>query len=151
PLPRPCRRRSRTGARRFEPSCRDDFCGSCAHLQCRKGSISVDRLAAAMGLSRMRAPCEPAVQGCSFLSFLPISITAAGDSFYCNIALCRSLPPPAYVPSMASTSGNAGDIVRKTGPGGTMPIDRKLLDILCCPATGVPLAMLRKDALPQLN
>ncbi|HEX5514866.1 MAG TPA: Trm112 family protein [Gammaproteobacteria bacterium] len=32
-----------------------------------------------------------------------------------------------------------------------MPIDRKLLDILCCPATGVPLEPLRKDQLAALN
>ena len=32
-----------------------------------------------------------------------------------------------------------------------MAIDRKLLDILCCPATGVPLETLRKDKLQQLN
>lgn len=32
-----------------------------------------------------------------------------------------------------------------------MPIDRKLLDILCCPATGVPLEPLRKDQLSTLN
>lgn len=32
-----------------------------------------------------------------------------------------------------------------------MPIDRKLLDILCCPATGVPLEPLRKDRLQRLN
>lgn len=32
-----------------------------------------------------------------------------------------------------------------------MPIDRKLLDILCCPATGVPLESLRKDQLAALN
>jgi uncharacterized protein YbaR (Trm112 family) len=32
-----------------------------------------------------------------------------------------------------------------------VPIDRKLLDILCCPATGVPLQTLRKDQLQQLN
>lgn len=32
-----------------------------------------------------------------------------------------------------------------------MPIDRKLLDILCCPATGVPLEPLRKDQLQRLN
>jgi uncharacterized protein YbaR (Trm112 family) len=30
-------------------------------------------------------------------------------------------------------------------------IDRKLLDILCCPATGAPLAPLRKDQLQRLN
>ncbi len=32
-----------------------------------------------------------------------------------------------------------------------MPIDRKLLDILCCPATGVPLEPLRRDSLALLN
>lgn len=32
-----------------------------------------------------------------------------------------------------------------------MPIDRKLLDILCCPATGVPLEPLRRDSLSSLN
>ncbi len=32
-----------------------------------------------------------------------------------------------------------------------MPIDRKLLDILCCPVTGVPLEPLRKDQLAALN
>lgn len=32
-----------------------------------------------------------------------------------------------------------------------MPIDRKLLDVLCCPATGVPLQPLRKDQLQRLN
>lgn len=32
-----------------------------------------------------------------------------------------------------------------------MALDRKLLDILCCPATGVPLEPLRKDKLQQLN
>lgn len=32
-----------------------------------------------------------------------------------------------------------------------MPIDRKLLDILCCPVTGVPLERLPKDKLQQLN
>ena len=32
-----------------------------------------------------------------------------------------------------------------------MTIDRKLLDILCCPATGVPLEPLRKDQLSALN
>jgi uncharacterized protein YbaR (Trm112 family) len=33
----------------------------------------------------------------------------------------------------------------------TVPIDRKLLDILCCPATGVPLQVVRKDQLQRLN
>lgn len=32
-----------------------------------------------------------------------------------------------------------------------MSIDRKLLDILCCPETGVPLKLLRKDQLTELN
>lgn len=32
-----------------------------------------------------------------------------------------------------------------------MAIDRKLLDILCCPETGVPLKLLRKDELSALN
>lgn len=32
-----------------------------------------------------------------------------------------------------------------------MALDRKLLDILCCPTTGVPLEMLSKDKLQQLN
>jgi len=32
-----------------------------------------------------------------------------------------------------------------------MAIDRKLLDILCCPVTGVPLETLDKDRLRQLN
>lgn len=32
-----------------------------------------------------------------------------------------------------------------------MAIDRKLLDILCCPETGVPLKLLRKDQLAALN
>lgn len=32
-----------------------------------------------------------------------------------------------------------------------MAIDRKLLDILCCPVTGAPLAPLRKDQLQRLN
>jgi len=32
-----------------------------------------------------------------------------------------------------------------------VPIDRKLLDILCCPVTGVPLKLLRKDQLSALN
>jgi len=32
-----------------------------------------------------------------------------------------------------------------------VPIDRKLLDILCCPVTGVPLEPLRKDQLAALN
>ena len=32
-----------------------------------------------------------------------------------------------------------------------MAIDRKLLDILCCPVTGVPLQPLRKDQLQKLN
>lgn len=32
-----------------------------------------------------------------------------------------------------------------------MAIDRKLLDILCCPATGVPLVLLSKDKLERLN
>ncbi|NLO81260.1 MAG: Trm112 family protein [Xanthomonadaceae bacterium] len=30
-------------------------------------------------------------------------------------------------------------------------MDRKLLDILCCPVTGVPLEPLRKDQLAALN
>jgi len=32
-----------------------------------------------------------------------------------------------------------------------MAIDRKLLDILCCPVTGVPLEVLDKDRLNKLN
>jgi uncharacterized protein YbaR (Trm112 family) len=32
-----------------------------------------------------------------------------------------------------------------------MAIDRKLLDILCCPETGVPLKLLHKDQLSALN
>lgn len=32
-----------------------------------------------------------------------------------------------------------------------MAIDRKLLDILCCPVTGVPVSPLRKDKLQRLN
>lgn len=32
-----------------------------------------------------------------------------------------------------------------------MAIDRKLLDILCCPETGVPLKLLRRDQLDRLN
>lgn len=32
-----------------------------------------------------------------------------------------------------------------------MAIDRKLLDILCCPVTGQPLQPLGKDQLKQLN
>jgi uncharacterized protein YbaR (Trm112 family) len=32
-----------------------------------------------------------------------------------------------------------------------MALDRRLLDILCCPTTGVPLQMLSKEKLQQLN
>ncbi len=32
-----------------------------------------------------------------------------------------------------------------------MAIDRKLLDILCCPVTGVPLEPLTRDGLARLN
>lgn len=32
-----------------------------------------------------------------------------------------------------------------------MPIDRKLMDILCCPATKVPLQPLTRDRLERLN
>lgn len=32
-----------------------------------------------------------------------------------------------------------------------MAIDRRLLDVLCCPATGVPLKRLTREQLKQLN
>ena len=32
-----------------------------------------------------------------------------------------------------------------------MPLDRKLLDILCCPATKVPVRPLRRDELKRVN
>jgi len=32
-----------------------------------------------------------------------------------------------------------------------MPLDRKLLDILCCPVTKIPVRPLRRDELARLN
>ena len=35
--------------------------------------------------------------------------------------------------------------------GRPMPVDRKLLDILCCPTTKVPVRPLSKDQIKQIN
>ncbi len=32
-----------------------------------------------------------------------------------------------------------------------MPVDRRLLDVLCCPATGVPVHRLDRDELKRVN